>query len=64
MAPEIILGKRNYDTKVDVWAFGIFAMELANGDPPNIQEDNERVIFHNILVKNMPPINSRWSNDF
>lgn len=38
MAPELIKGERKYNTKIDIWSFGIFAMELANGDPPYINE--------------------------
>ena len=38
MAPELIKGERRYDTKVDIWSFGIVAMELTNGDPPYINE--------------------------
>lgn len=34
MAPELIKGKKNYDSKVDIWSFGIFALELADGEPP------------------------------
>ena len=34
MAPELIRGERRYDTKIDIWSFGIFAYELAEGDPP------------------------------
>jgi serine/threonine protein kinase len=38
MAPELIRGKNAYDTSVDIWSFGIFVIELANGDPPNFAE--------------------------
>ena len=32
MAPELIKGERKYTTKIDIWSFGIFAMEMADGD--------------------------------
>ena len=38
MAPEIITGKHLYDNKIDIWSFGIFVIELANGEPPYINE--------------------------
>ena len=63
MAPELIRGERSYTTKVDIWSFGIFAMEMADGDPPYISEPPGRVIF-NIVKKETPPINARWSNLF
>ena len=63
MAPELIHGSRMYTEKVDVWSFGIFAMEMADGDPPYINDQQSRVIF-NIVKKEPPPIDSRWSNDF
>ena len=63
MAPELIKGERAYDTKIDIWSFGIFAMEMADGDPPYINEPQGRVIF-NIVKKDPPPINSRWSPEF
>jgi len=34
MAPELILGKSSYDARVDIWSLGIFALELATGEPP------------------------------
>jgi serine/threonine protein kinase len=61
MAPELIKGERSYTTKVDIWSFGIFAMEMADGDPPYINEPQGRVIF-NIVKKETPPIGPRWSN--
>jgi len=36
MAPELIKGKGRYDSRVDTWSFGIFAIELAKGEPPYI----------------------------
>jgi len=63
MAPELIRGERLYTTKVDIWSFGIFAMEMADGDPPYISEPQGRVIF-NIVKKDPPPINKKWSNNF
>jgi serine/threonine protein kinase len=36
MAPELIKGKARYDSRVDTWSFGIFAIELAKGEPPYI----------------------------
>lgn len=63
MAPELIKGERRYDTKVDIWSFGIFAMELANGDPPYISEPQHRVIM-NIVKRNPPPLEERWSSVF
>ena len=63
MAPELIRGERVYSTKIDIWSFGIFAMEMADGDPPYINEPQGRVIF-NIVKKNPPPIKSKWSDLF
>lgn len=64
MAPELIKGERKYTTKVDIWSFGIFAIEMATGDPPYINEPQNKVIF-NIVNKTPPPIkHSRWSEEF
>lgn len=41
MAPEIIQGLHNYDARVDIWALGIFALELAMGEPPHLQEQHQ-----------------------
>lgn len=37
MAPEVAEG-HSYDTKCDIWSLGILAIEIAEGDPPFINE--------------------------
>lgn len=37
MAPELIRGLE-YDAKVDVWSLGITSLEMADGEPPLINE--------------------------
>jgi protein-serine/threonine kinase len=63
MAPELIKGDRKYSAKIDVWSLGIFAMEMADGDPPYINEPQQKVIF-NIVKKTPPAISDRWSDQF
>ena len=63
MAPELIKGERRYDTKIDIWSFGIFAFELAEGDPPYIREPQSRVMI-NIITLDPPSISTRWSEGF
>lgn len=63
MAPELIKGERRYDTKIDIWSYGIFAFELAEGDPPYIREPQSRIMI-NIITRDPPQISSRWSQNF
>jgi serine/threonine protein kinase len=51
MAPELIRGKSSYDIKVDIWSFGIFALELADGEPPYISEPQQKVLY--LIVTNI-----------
>jgi len=44
MAPELILGKTSYDARVDIWSLGIFALELATGEPPYLDQPQMKVL--------------------
>ena len=64
MAPEMIRGQQSYDSRVDVWSFGIFIVELANGEPPYINEQQIRVLY-NIAHNPAPRLESeKWSVEF
>lgn len=69
MAPEVIgSGDDGYDSRVDVWAIGITAIELAEGKAPFEDMHPSRALFQ--IVRNPPPTLYRpanWSknlNDF
>jgi serine/threonine-protein kinase 24/25/MST4 len=64
MAPELIKGERKYSTSIDIWSFGIFAFELANVDPPNAQYRDQQKVLLKILNDEMPPLKSKWSENF
>ena len=65
MAPEMVKGQEMYDSKVDVWSFGIFVVELAEGEPPYLEEKEQTRILFNIQHNPPPKINSaKWSSDF
>lgn len=54
-----------YTNKVDLWAAGITAIELAEGQPPHFEMNPQAVIFH--IAKQPPPTLKRpecWSDDF
>ena len=37
MAPELVgTGRAGYDAAIDIWSFGIMAVELAEKEPPKI----------------------------
>ena len=63
MAPEIF---RNvpYDEKVDIYSLSMFAIELAEGDPPNIDEPPQRVIFRAVKDEKVPRISAKWPVEF
>jgi hypothetical protein len=61
MAPELIKGKTQYDSKVDIWSFGIFAIELADGEPPHAGKSQAKILLK-IVQKDSPTLKDpRWS---
>ena len=64
MAPELIRGIE-YDGKIDVWSLGITAIEMAEGEPPLINEKPLRALL--LITVNAPPTlqeQNRWSKKF
>jgi serine/threonine protein kinase len=55
VAPEMIFAKKNpgsdtkYNTLVDIWSFGIFAVECATTQPPFFQERKPDTLYNLIL---------------
>ena len=64
MAPELIRGLE-YDGKVDVWSLGITALEMADGEPPHLNEPPLRALFM-IATSPAPTLKSpaRWTPHF
>lgn len=49
VAPEMVKNLR-YDTKVDIWSFGILALEIIEGEPPYFRMSPNEILA-NVLTK-------------
>ena len=64
MAPELIKGRGTYDAKVDVWSLGILAVEMAEGDPPYIDETQARTLLLIVTEEPHKIDGKKWSPGF
>ena len=63
-APELIRGE-SYNKEVDIWAFGAFCYELANGEPPfKWGLKDGRSVLLCVTEDEVPKIPEKWSDQF
>ena len=63
MAPELIRGQP-YDAKVDIWSLGITAIEMAEGEPPFLNEPPLRALLL-VTISDPPTLKANnWSQNF
>ena len=65
MAPELFVDQE-YSQAVDIWAFGILLFEMAEGEPPFVEENQQMDVIEQILNSPPPKLRNRlkWSKDF
>lgn len=60
MAPEMVMNNHEFTPKVDVWSLGVFAYEMAMGDPPYSGMPDAKILY-NIVSKSPPVISNKSS---
>ena len=68
IAPEVIETlvnpNKTYNIPADVWSFGIFAVELANREPPHFRDREPNSVYQKILHAPIAALGKPWSAKF
>lgn len=54
---------KEYNLKVDIWSYGIFALEITEGEPPYIRTGQAKTLY-NIVMNEPTQVNARFSPVF
>ena len=62
-APELILGFKNYSTKIDMWSVGCIASEMVLGNPFFYEEDTDSKCIGRIFELMGTPDTNNWEEE-
>lgn len=62
-APELLLGQRNYNCKIDMWSMGCLMAELMLRRPLFYHQQSERELINKIFELFGTPDNNDWEEE-